>query len=632
MNDLSKIGKYTVVRVIGEGGMGRVYEATDPVIGRRVAIKVISLGTDTPEARARFFREAQAAGGLSHANIITIHDIGGDAGESPYIVMEFLEGSDLSHQLAGAAMPIEKKIQIAVDICEGLAHAHERGIIHRDIKPANVFITPQGHAKIVDFGLARGEASDITHTGAILGTPNYMAPEQIRGEAIDHRADIFAVGVVLYELFSGRKPFAGDSVASTIYKVLQTEPPLVHTVDSALPPALSNVIQRSIAKDKTQRYPTVRELQDALVALCMGRRTGPIDLTAFTIPMKVARGGGDAPATRKIPWVAIAGGAAAVLVVALVSIAIIGRRPGAEPAAQVANAAPPASAPAQRGSAPEPATPDRPATPDTTPATPPAQTQPPATPPRAEPARDPRRTDQPQQTNVAPRGEPARDSRRADQPRADAARSTATVAAPAPQAPVPQTPAPAPAPKPAEVAPPPAPVPQQAQAPPTTTSIAPAPAVTPPPPAEPRAEARRSPEPAPATPPPAAAAAPPSRPPADAAPRETNAAAIQRVVGDYRVALEARDLAALKRIWPTLGGRQEDAIRAEFDHARTIRVGLSNIQTSVAGSIATVSCRRAYEVTTADGQRLDTASKMTMTLSGRDGAWVIDNIRFEAAQ
>ena len=626
MNDISKIGKYTVVRVIGEGGMGRVYEATDPVIGRRVAIKVISLGTDTPEGRARFFREAQAAGGLSHPNIITIHDIGGDAGESPYIVMEFLEGSDLSLQLAGAPMAIEKKVQIAVDICDGLAHAHERGIIHRDIKPANVFITAQGHAKIVDFGLARGEASDITHTGAILGTPNYMAPEQIRGEAIDQRADIFSVGVVLYELFSGRKPFAGDSVASTIYKVLQTEPPLIHTVDTALPPALSNVIQRAIAKDKTQRYQAVRELHDALVGLLWkGRRTEPIDLTAFTIPMKVAGGVREARSSRKTEWIA---GAAAVLAAAVVAFAIVGRqRDRPEPAAQVGNATPAAS-PAQGGSKPEAgATTDRPATPDTTPAaSAPAEPQASAAPPRQEPPRDSRRTDQSQGTVASPRTEPTRDSRRTDQPRTerertDAARASAAAAASPPQAPLS---------KPAEASPPPPtpPVREQAQAPTTTTSVVPAPAVTPPP--EPRVEVRRAPEPAPVSPPPAAA--PPGRPDADAAPREANAAAIQRVVGDYRLALEARDLTALKRIWPTLSGRQEDAIRSEFEHTRSIRVGLSNIQTTVTGSTAIVSCRRAYAVTTADGQRLDTASTMTMTLSGRDGAWVIDNIRFEVAR
>ena len=209
MNENAKIGKYHVVRVIGEGGMGRVYEATDPVIGRRVAIKVISLGVNTPDARARFFREAQAAGCLSHPNIITIHDIGGEVNESPHIVMEFLDGTDLSHQLVAGGLSIEKKIQIAVDICEGLAHAHAQGIVHRDIKPANIMITTRSataNACAARFRSRR--AANVAATrripNMVVGTPNYMAPEQtVPGETVDARADIYSVGVVLYELLAG---------------------------------------------------------------------------------------------------------------------------------------------------------------------------------------------------------------------------------------------------------------------------------------------------------------------------------------------------------------------------------------------------------------------------------------------
>jgi len=614
MNDKRKIGKYTIVGVIGEGGMGRVYEAADPAIGRRVAIKVISLAVDTPETRARFFREAQAAGCLSHPNIITIHDIGGDTHESPYIVMEFLEGSDLSRQLAGGLLSIERKIQVAVDICEGLEHAHEHGIIHRDIKPANVFITAQGHAKIVDFGLARGEVSDLTHTGTILGTPNYMAPEQILGEPIDQRADIFAVGVVLYELFSGRKPFAGDSVAATIYKVLQTEPPPVHTVDTALPPALSSVIQRAIAKDKTQRYQTIRELRDELVAMWMGRRTEPVDLTPFTVPLIVADGRRTTP-RRKAAWVA--GGAVAALAATVGLAIIVSRsRPRAEPPTIVAGAAPAAASAA--GSQPPPVT---------TPATTPEKEQ-------AVAAADTERVAPPSQAQASVPRPPAestrRESQKNDQARSDRARDDAarsTAAAPSPETQARAT-------KSADASPQPQapPAREQQHLPAPTPSVRSVPPAPEPPATEPRIETRRPVEPPPVSPPPDRAPAAAAKPENDAAAREANAAAIQRVVGEYRGALEARDLAALKRIWPTLSGRQEDAIRSEFDHTKNISVGLSNIQTSVAGSTATVSCRRTYAVTTADGQRLDTASKMTMTLSGRDGAWVIDTIRFEAAR
>src|SRR3954464_13151222 len=192
---METIGKYQIVRVLGQGGMGRVYEAVDPIIGRRVAIKTISAAfVADEEARARFFREAQAAGRLSHHNLITIHDIG-EAGDTPYIVMEYLDGADLGRTIRGGRLSFERKLQIMIDVCEGLAYAHGRDIVHRDIKPANIFVTSHGQVKILDFGLARGALSEVTQTGRILGTPNYMAPEQIRGEELDHRADIFSAGV-----------------------------------------------------------------------------------------------------------------------------------------------------------------------------------------------------------------------------------------------------------------------------------------------------------------------------------------------------------------------------------------------------------------------------------------------------
>jgi serine/threonine-protein kinase len=159
-----------------------VYEAVDPVIGRRVAIKRLSADiVGDAEARARFFREAQAAGQLSHPNLITIHDIG-EADGHPYIVMEFLEGADLNRALKGEPLSLETKLRIMTELCEGLAFAHSHDVIHRDIKPANVFITSSGRVKILDFGLARGSVSTVTRTGKVLGTPHYMAPEQIRGD------------------------------------------------------------------------------------------------------------------------------------------------------------------------------------------------------------------------------------------------------------------------------------------------------------------------------------------------------------------------------------------------------------------------------------------------------------------
>jgi serine/threonine protein kinase len=271
---MENIGKYKIIRMIGEGGMGRVYEAVDPIIGRRVAIKTIALNIAADaETRARFFREAQAAGQLSHPNLITIHDIG-EADGQPYIVMEYLEGADLSRKIRSERMPLDTKLQIMIDMCDGLAFAHGNDVVHRDIKPGNIFITNHGRVKILDFGLARGALSDVTRTGSVVGTPNYMAPEQIKGEEIDHRADIFSAGVVFYELLSGRKAFEGDSIATTIYKVLETDPHPIQLIDAALPAELSPIIEKAIAKDKTARFQSSNELLEALVRLQVPRADG----------------------------------------------------------------------------------------------------------------------------------------------------------------------------------------------------------------------------------------------------------------------------------------------------------------------------------------------------------------------
>ncbi len=257
---MQQIGKYRVNRLIGEGGMGRVYEASDPIINRRVAIKTISQQVlQNPETRARFIREAQAAGQLSHPNLITIHDIGED-GDLPFIVMEYLEGEELTGFISKGRLALDVKLRLMIDMCQGLAYAHEKGLIHRDIKPANIFVTMQQQVKILDFGLARGLESELTQTGNVVGTPSYMAPEQVRGEPIDQRADIFSAGVVLYELLSGRKPFKADSVAALIFQVLEHQPEPVDRLDPNLPGELATVVQRALAKNPAERYQRVDEM------------------------------------------------------------------------------------------------------------------------------------------------------------------------------------------------------------------------------------------------------------------------------------------------------------------------------------------------------------------------------------
>ena len=217
------IGRYQLLEKLGQGGMGIVYRALDTLLQRIVAVKVISAPIDTdPEPRERFFREARAAGQLSHKNIITIHDLGEHEGQ-PYLAMEYLTGQDLAARMTDPQrMSLRRKLEVASEICEGLEYAHAHGVVHRDIKPGNIFLTDSGTVKIVDFGLARLVTSELTRSNMMMGTINYMAPEQIRGERVDHRADIFSTGVVLYELLSGRRAFEGDSVASTLYKILET--------------------------------------------------------------------------------------------------------------------------------------------------------------------------------------------------------------------------------------------------------------------------------------------------------------------------------------------------------------------------------------------------------------------------
>ena len=264
---LEKIGKYEILQKIGQGGMGIVYKARDPVIGRIVAIKTLSTELDLDaEVRERFTREARSAGLLSHKNIITIYDLWEENGRA-YIAMEYLDGEDLKSKIAkGDPWTLPAKLRLMVEICEGVIHAHENQVIHRDIKPGNVLVTKSGHVKILDFGLARMVSSDITRSGQVLGTPNYMSPEQIKGTNLDHRTDIFSLGVLFYELLTYRKPFEGDSYTSVIYKVLQADPVPMQHHDPNIPHELSDMIDRALQKEPEKRFQQVDEMLRELEA------------------------------------------------------------------------------------------------------------------------------------------------------------------------------------------------------------------------------------------------------------------------------------------------------------------------------------------------------------------------------
>src|SRR5262245_14452647 len=264
---LEKIGKYEVSEQIGVGGFGAVYRGRDPFIKRTVAIKTCQVNDD--EIKHRFFREAELAGNLHHRNITTIYDFGVENG-IPYIVQEFLTGEDLDKKIKrGEAIPVARKVEILVGIAEGLGYAHSASIIHRDVKPANVRILDDGAVKVMDFGIAKSlqSESNLTQTGITLGTSAYLAPEQIRGEAIDRRTDVFAMGVLAYELVAYRKPFRGEHLSTILYKILNESPEPLESLAPEAPPGLVAVVNRALAKNPADRYPSMDDLRRDLQAI-----------------------------------------------------------------------------------------------------------------------------------------------------------------------------------------------------------------------------------------------------------------------------------------------------------------------------------------------------------------------------
>jgi serine/threonine-protein kinase len=264
-SSVNTLGKYQIVREIARSN-DIVWEAVDPELGRRVAIKELNLPEGVTEAQKqerihRFQREAKAAGRLSHPNIVTIHEVGIDNGRH-YIVMEYLEGENLRERLQRqGAIPLKEAVDITLQVLAALEHAHRMGVVHRDIKPENIHLLPDGLVKLTDFGIARIVfESNITIDGQIFGTPSYMSPEQIEGGEIDHRTDLFSVGVVLYEMLTGRKPFTGESIVTITYNIMHKEP----TPPPGVPYGIERVLMRAMAKRPIDRYSSAREMAEDL--------------------------------------------------------------------------------------------------------------------------------------------------------------------------------------------------------------------------------------------------------------------------------------------------------------------------------------------------------------------------------
>lgn len=265
-----KLGKFEIRRVLGNGAMGEVYLGVDPSIGREVAIKtILPAAAQGGEAKERFAREARAAGVLNHPNLVTIYEFGEDQGVL-YIAMEYVKGHDLDELIQDQALTLSEILEMLAQVCDGLGFAHRQQIVHRDIKPTNVRVHRDGrrlHAKVMDFGVAKISNSDMTATGMVMGTVSYMAPEYIRTGKPDPRSDLFAVGVMLYEALSGRKPFAGDTTPTILYKIVNEPPEPFDTQQlQGISPAITSVLERALAKNPDERFQTAEDFAKALRA------------------------------------------------------------------------------------------------------------------------------------------------------------------------------------------------------------------------------------------------------------------------------------------------------------------------------------------------------------------------------
>ncbi|MBV9609607.1 MAG: serine/threonine protein kinase [Acidobacteria bacterium] len=260
----TRLGRYEILGVMGCGSMGTVFQARDPNLGRIVAVKTIRLAPssaeDEKEFRLRLLREAEAAARIAHPGIVTIFDVGHDENHEPYFVMEYVEGKGLDQLIKAKALSPEAALDIAIQLAQALDYAHRQRIVHRDIKPSNIIITPEGRAKITDFGIAKLDISQITLPGLMLGTPAYMAPEQLIGDAVDGRSDLYSVGVILYLMLTGKRPFHGDDPDTVCRRLMNPDAAPIQQADPSVPERLVYIITRALAKKPADRYQTGMEM------------------------------------------------------------------------------------------------------------------------------------------------------------------------------------------------------------------------------------------------------------------------------------------------------------------------------------------------------------------------------------
>ena len=582
---LTEIGKYQIEDVLGEGAMGVVYRALDPVLNRRVAIKIMSeaLAQDS-DLRERFLREAQAAGSLQHPHVVTIYDFGEVDGH-PFIAMEYVEGVDLEHLLrTNVPLSVEEKIDLIVGVLQGLAYAHKKGVIHRDIKPANVRVDSEGKARIMDFGIAHLASSNMTRTGMMLGTPNYMAPEQIVGNEVTARTDIFSVGVLMYELLTNAKPFQGDTLHTVMYKVLSEMPPPLDKVLPGLPSSLNTVVMRALQKQPDQRYASALEMANDLTNIRAALGDKPSASKALSLRASIETAlaverEARHRMERKTRYALV--GVAALVVLAIVGASVFARSRGT--AAQSAAEKRAADSSSTRTVASSPQAPPASAL-----ASPQGTVQDSAAVKTASSRSDASRSRQDsiaraQSRSVATRGEqrtPPADARTARR---------------------------------------------------ETTASSPRPAERPQPTAGATSDAQRPPASAPANPtvtpasPPVTTQAPPK--PAAIAPPADPAVEIASLVAAYARAIEARDLAAVRRLYPAMTQGQQQGFQDLFSYTRSLKASFTVASLQVDGSTADAHLTGLYEYVTNAGREERRPVSFQATLRRENAGWRFVSIR-----
>jgi len=558
----TQIGKYKIQELVGEGAMGTVYRATDSVLGRTVAVKVMNAAiAREKDHRQRFLREAQAAGSLQHPNVVTIYDLGELDGHL-FIAMEFVHGTDLEKLMTGAEqLKLQSKLDIIVDVLMGLSYAHKHGIVHRDIKPANIRVTEDGHAKIMDFGVAHLQSSDMTRTGLVVGTPSYMAPEQVMGGKAVPGTDVFAVGAVLYHLLTGSKPFEGPTLQSLFYRIVTDMPKPLDEVRPGLPAALNTIVQKSMAKEASDRYASALDMANSIIAvraeLSGNAYASTASLTASAVKVVEQFAPKPVPVVEKKPFawkrLELIAAAAAVVLVAL--FALLKSKNSDRPVAAytAADTATPSVAVSDSSVAPQPA----PAV-----APPPAETVKKELPPP--PVSQEKQRDRLAEARAAARAreEARKEAARREEARKKAARTpprapTQTQTQPQPNLPLPQPPV---------VSTPLRDNPQRA-------------VVTTPPPSAPVRPPDPTPDPKPD-------------------PREE----INGLVAAYARAIESRDIGAVRRAYPGISSDQARGFEQFFQSARNINVTFRVSGLDVNGNSAEGRLTGTYQYTGSDGK------------------------------